>query len=63
MNAPKGLLILADAAKVAGLQPVTLRLQIARGRLNGTKIGRDWWVSEKALRAYMATISRKAKDG
>jgi helix-turn-helix protein len=62
MNAPRGLLILADAAEVAGLAPVTLRLQIARGRLKGVKIGRDWWVREKDLRAYMATISRKAKD-
>jgi len=61
MTNTKGLLILADAAKVAGLAPVTLRLQIARGRLPGTKIGRDWWVSEKALRAYMAKVSRKAK--
>jgi hypothetical protein len=62
MTDTKGLLILADAAKIAGLAPVTLRLQIARERLKGVKIGRDWWVSEKALRAYMATISRKAKD-
>lgn len=45
---------LGEAAARLGITPDTLRQQIARGRLQATKHGRDWWVSEEAVADYAA---------
>lgn len=43
---------LIEAATLLGLAPSTLRHQIANGSLRATKRGRDWWVTEAAVREY-----------
>ena len=43
---------LNEAAARLGLDPSTLRHQIANGALRATKRGRDWWVTEAAVREY-----------
>jgi excisionase family DNA binding protein len=49
------LLTLAEAAKLAKLAPVTLRLLVSEGRIPGQKIGRDWLVAPSDVRAYLKT--------
>lgn len=51
-RAVPGEIALSAAAAQLGVQPATLRQQIAAGRLQATKMGRDWWVTTKALEAY-----------
>jgi excisionase family DNA binding protein len=58
MTKPGDLLTLAEAAAIAGLSPTTLRVQIHNGKLEGVKRGRDWWVTRKALAAYMQNVAR-----
>ena len=41
-----------EAAELLGLAPVTLRLQILRGKLKATKHGRDWWIHPKEVERY-----------
>ena len=53
---------LAQAAEVYGLSPTTLRHQIQKGVLNGTKFGRNWMVHRDAVEEYLATHSRKARQ-
>ena len=43
---------LTDAARVLGLAPVTLRLQIRNGKLTATKVGRDWIVTDREIARY-----------
>lgn len=43
---------LKQAAEQLGITPDSLRQAIARGSLKATKRGRDWWVTEKQLRAW-----------
>lgn len=45
---------LSEAAEVLGVQPATLRQQIARGKLRGTKMGRDWWLTPAEVKRYAA---------
>lgn len=45
---------LNEAAVKLGVQPATLRQQIARGALVATKRGRDWWVTKAAVEKYRA---------
>jgi excisionase family DNA binding protein len=55
---------LVQAANACGLSPTTLRAQILNGRLEASKLGRDWIVSPKALQAYLtgrAPQGRRAK--
>ena len=52
---------LAAAGAMLGLSPTTLRHQIARGVLRGTKFGRNWVVHREDLEDYMEKRSRKAK--
>ena len=57
-------LTLPQAAEEAGLSPGTLRVQIHNGRLEATKLGRDWVVTRAALRIYLdnrAPQGRRAK--
>lgn len=40
------------------LSPVTLRVAIQRGRLAARKEGKTWYVTEGALRSYLANRPR-----
>lgn len=53
------LLTLPEAAVIAGLSPVTLRVQIRNQRLDAVKRGRDWMVTRKALTDYLKNVSRQ----
>lgn len=46
---------LNEAAESLGVAPATLRHQIRNQRLQATKVGRDWMVSEGEIRRYAAT--------
>jgi excisionase family DNA binding protein len=56
---------LVEAAAALGVQPATLRQQIAAGRLRAKKIGRDWQVTKREVQRYQAEVlgrpGRKAK--
>ncbi len=43
---------LKEAAAQLGVQPATLRQQIANKRLKATKRGRDWYVSTTEVERY-----------
>jgi len=58
---PKQFCSLAEAASLVGLSPVTLRHQIERGVLAGTKLGRNWVIQLDDLYLYLNERSRKAK--
>ena len=60
METPDPYLSLSDAGKVFGLSPTTLRHQIARGVLKGSKFGRNWMVRHDHMVAYIRERSRKA---
>lgn len=53
-------LSLAEAGELVGINPITLRHQIARGVLPGTKIGRNWAVHHRDLFKYARERSTKA---
>ena len=61
IDAPSPYLSLASAAAICGLSPSTLKHQIHRGVLKGTKIGRDWAVHGNDIADYWDNHSRKAK--
>lgn len=46
------LLTLERAAKLLGLSPSTLRVQLHNGRLHGLKRGRDWFVLRQEVERY-----------
>ena len=46
------MMTLTKAAKVLGINPGTLRVQIAKGKLKAKKMGRDWFVSEREVARY-----------
>jgi excisionase family DNA binding protein len=57
MNAlPVGL---AEAASILGVSHATLRAQIHRGRLNATKVGRDWLVTRSELERYRVNVQKR----
>lgn len=62
MPKPSDLLTLVEAAKIAGLSPTTLRVQVRNGRLPAEKRGRDWWVTRGALTAYIENVSRGGRE-
>ena len=53
---------LAAAGATFGLSPTTLRHQIGRGVLRGTKFGRNWVVHRDDLHTYLEERSRKARS-
>ena len=61
IESPKRFCSLAEAASLVGLSPVTLRHQIERGVLAGTKLGRNWVIQLDDLYSYLNERSRKAK--
>jgi excisionase family DNA binding protein len=58
VKAPSDILTLPQAARLAGLSPITLRVQIRNGRIKATKVGRDWVVTRAELRAYLESVGR-----
>ena len=51
---------LAEAAELLGLDPGSLRNQIANGKLRGKKIGRDWHVTPREVERYRRESKRTA---
>ena len=51
-----------EAAAVSGLSASHLRLLARTGRLEATKMGRDWFTTEAAVRAYLADEGARSKD-
>jgi excisionase family DNA binding protein len=45
-----------EAAASLGLAPTTVRTQIARGRLQARKVGRDWIIRASDLEHYRSTV-------
>jgi excisionase family DNA binding protein len=60
LESPDPYLSLAEAGELVGISPTTLRHQIARGILPGTKIGRNWAVHQRDLFKYANERSKKA---
>ena len=53
------LITLRDAAERLSVKPNTLRMAIARKRMVGHKLGRDWLVEESEVRYYeMVSLGR-----
>ena len=44
----------AEAARITGLHPETVREYLRAGRIKGRQIGRTWIVEERDLRTFMA---------
>lgn len=60
------LISLAEAAAYARLDAEYLRQLAASGRLQATKVGRNWVTTERAVDAYLAgrlPRGRKPRDG
>jgi excisionase family DNA binding protein len=54
---------LVEAAALLGVQPATLRQQIANGRLRARKVGRDWAVTPREVERYRAESSKVRASG
>jgi excisionase family DNA binding protein len=50
---------LTEAADRLGVSPSTLRVQLWKGKLRGTKRGRDWWITPAEVARYAAESGRK----
>lgn len=61
LEEPDPYFTLAEAGYLFDLSPTTLRHQIHRGALRGTKIGRNWVVHRDDLNDYIAERSRKVR--
>ena len=62
LESPDPYYSLAAAGELFNLSPTTLRHQIGRGVLRGTKFGRNWVVHQDDLEAYIMERSRKSKS-
>jgi excisionase family DNA binding protein len=51
---------LREAAELLGLDPATLRQQIARGSLRAEKRGRDWHVTPREVERYRRESRRQS---
>jgi excisionase family DNA binding protein len=52
---------LTEAAERLGVSPSTLRVQLWKGKLRGTKRGRDWWITPAEVARYAAESGRKVR--
>jgi excisionase family DNA binding protein len=52
------LISVTEAATLSGLTPSYLRRLLRKQELAGVKVGRDWFTTEEALRAYLAQDRR-----
>jgi len=55
------LISLQEAAKISGLTSIHLRLLVRKGEMWGTKIGRNWVTTQKAVREYQAREERRGR--
>lgn len=53
------MLTLAEAARVLGIDPGTLRVQIHNGKLKARKVGPIWTVSEREVERYRRESLRR----
>jgi excisionase family DNA binding protein len=51
-----------EAAKVLGLNPATLRLQLKLRKMRGHKMGRTWYVTAAEVERYARENQRQPKD-
>lgn len=51
-------LTLPEAGRLIGRSPITLRVQIGKGRLPARKQGRDWLVSRAAAESYAMALEQ-----
>lgn len=65
MAAIDDILTLADAAKLLGIAPVTLRHQAATGRLRARLVGKTWITTTEEVERYrrdnLGNVGRPAK--
>jgi excisionase family DNA binding protein len=54
----RSLISVAAASALSHLTPSFLRRLLRQGKIEGVKIGRDWFTTEEAVREYMATDRR-----
>ena len=52
---PRELISLKEASKISGYHPDYLSYLIRKGKIEGKRIGRDWFTTEKAIRTYLST--------
>jgi excisionase family DNA binding protein len=52
---------LTEAAERLGVSPSTLRVQLWKGKLRGTKRGRDWWITPAEVDRYAAESGRQTR--
>jgi hypothetical protein len=57
-SAGNRLISVADAARLSGFTPRYISRLLRTGKLAGSKIGRDWFTTEQAIRAYLAQDRR-----
>jgi excisionase family DNA binding protein len=53
------MLTLTEAARVLGMNPGTLRVQIHNGKLRARKVGPVWTVTERELQRYASENRRQ----
>ncbi|MBI2762642.1 MAG: helix-turn-helix domain-containing protein [Chloroflexi bacterium] len=56
------LLSLREAADRTGVSASHLRLLARTGRIQASKLGRDWFTTETAVLAYLADTALRKKD-
>jgi hypothetical protein len=52
---------LREAAVILGISPTTLRVQLNRGRIEGEKRGRDWFLTTATVRQYQRETGKSKK--
>lgn len=50
-----------EAAARLNLRPVTVQRHCQEGHIAATKHGRDWWITEAALQAFIQTRRGRGK--
>ena len=53
------LISLKEAAALSGLSHVHLRWLARKGKIEATRMGRDWFTTEKAVDLYLNSEARK----
>jgi len=57
-NMAEKLISLVEAAAISGFSTGYLRRLLREGKIQGTKIGRDWLTTEEAVKDYLSTERR-----
>ena len=52
------LISVQQAADISGFETSHIRKLLAKGKLDGVKLGRDWWTTADAVEAYLSTERR-----